>query len=1024
MFCRPSTIAVIGATERPGSVGRLLLWNLVSSPCGGTLFPINPNRRSVLGIKAYESVKEIPEPVELACIALPAPQVLAAVEQCLDAGVKGCIIVSSGFKEQGEAGAKLEQEIMARVRIAASARAAASPGAKRLAIAPMRILGPNSLGVMMPYTGLNASIGWTGMPRPGSVALVSQSGTVMNSLIDWTQRQQVGFSALISLGNMSDVCWSDVINMLGMDPHTRSILLYIESIGDTKAFMSAARSVAREKPIVVYKAGVSEAATSTAATHTGALVENNDVVDAALRRCGVLRVQHLQDLFGLSSALHCQPLCRGRRIAIVSNSGGPGIIATDALLAGGCEARPAIPPPRSAARGPTRRAAGESGGCDAGGDPGALPARWDAPTNPLIVPSDAGEEAYAAAVEGMIRDPGVDGLLVLVAAQPASDPLSLAHRIKPIIVREREAHAQGAVHATPAKPVIGCWFGGRGMSEGEQVLAAAGVPMAEFPDVAARVCAEMYHYSANLRLLYETPSLPLDTDSRTPDRPAVAALIRRAREEGRSALNEYESMAVLSAYGIPCVESFIARTADEAAAAARRIGFPVVVKLLSNQVSHKSARHGVRLHLHDEAAVRSAFAAIADLGGPEAIGVTVQRQHGFTAGAAGFEPQATCELIVGSKTDAQFGPVLLFGAGGVRVEVQRDKAVSLPPLNSTLARRMMERTRVYHTLTGGVRGSQETDVEGLVAALVAFSQLVVEQYGEIESIDANPLVVTLQDGALCCLDARICLHPPGSSPPPLAIRPFPRQYVSQFTLPAKRQAPAAGEAGAGAPAGEEGSRVGQPRGRPASSAGPAAAASRGPSSWLDGDLQVTLRPVRAEDEPLMVAFHSTLSERSVYFRYFAAVSLAERTSHDRLAKTCFIDYDRDMALAAIISHPHPDDSAPAGMGSLQTGVRGRAQSVTEDVCIGVARAVRKAGPLGLWDEAEVGVIISDSLQGRGLGRILMQRLIEVCRAEGLRSLHAEVLAENTGMRRIFDQLGFESHYNASEDVMHAALALA
>jgi acetyltransferase len=787
----PRSVAVIGATDRPGSVGRTVTWNLVTNPFGGMVFPVNPKRPSVLGIKAYPDVAAVPERVDLAVVVTPAPAVPDAIAGCAKAGVKGAIVISAGFKETGPDGAALEQRVLEEARRGR-----------------MRLIGPNCLGVMNPLTGLNATFA-NAMATPGRVAFISQSGALCTAVLDWSLREHVGFSAFVSVGSMLDVDWGDLILYLGDDPRTRSIVIYMETIGNARSFLSAAREVALTKPIIVMKAGRTEGAARAAASHTGSLAGSDEAADAAFRRCGVVRVSQIDELFYLAESLARQPNPRGPRLCIVTNAGGPAVVATDALLLDGGQLAPLTADTLAALD-------------------RALPPHWSH-GNPIDLLGDADPDRYAAALEAAAKDPTTDGLLVILTPQAMTDPTRTAERLK-------------AYAAVPGKPVLASWMGGADIAAGEAILNRAGIPTFAQPDTAARVFDRMWRYTDTLRALYETPALAAAGDEGRPRREVADALLEAARRAGRTLLTEAESKRLLAAYAIPTVETRVVASADEAVAAAAAIGFPVAVKLHSETVTHKTDVGGVRLGVGDADAVRRAWAEIAAsveaaMGGGHFLGVTVQpmvRLDGY-------------ELIVGSAVDPQFGPVLLFGAGGQLVEVFRDRALGLPPLTTTLARRMMERTRIVAALRG-IRGRAPVDLARLEELLVRVSHLVVEQ-PRVREIDINPLLASPE--GLIALDARVVLHPPDTPPDALprpAIRPYPVEYVGPWR------------------------------------------ASNG--------VTLTIRPIRPEDEPLLARFHATLSERSVYFRYLRPIVLGQRVAHERLSRICFIDYDREMVLVA------------------------------------------------------------------------------------------------------------------------------
>jgi len=886
-FFEPETVAVIGATENPGTVGRTLLWNLMSSPFGGTVFPVNPKRAGVLGIKAYPNIGAVPEKVDLAVVVTPAPTIPGIIRECVDAGVKAAVVISAGFKEIGPQGAELEDRLTEEARRGS-----------------LRVIGPNCLGVMCPLSGLNATFARS-MALPGHVGFISQSGALCTAVLDWSLREQVGFSAFLSIGSMSDVGWGDLIDYLGQDPRTRSILLYMETIGDARSFLSAAREVALTKPIIVIKPGRTEAAAKAAASHTGSLTGSDEVLDAAFRRAGVLRVTNISHLFYMAEVLAKQPRPKGPRMTIVANAGGPAVLAADALVMNGAEV--------------TQLSQETMEALDQ-----VLPPVWSH-NNPVDIIGDATPERYAKALEIVAKDPASDGLLVILTPQAMTDPTKTAEMLRAYV------HIEG-------KPVLASWMGGTEVAAGEEILNRAGIPTFPYPDTAARAFVYMSRFAHILRGLYETPMVPTGEQAEA-DRARAEAIIQGARNAGRTILTEFESKQLLSTYGIPIAETYVARSEEEAIALAGKIGYPVVLKLFSETITHKTDVGGVQLNLRDLNAVRAAYKAIetsvAEKAGKEHFqGVTVQpmiRHFGY-------------ELILGSSIDPQFGPVLLFGMGGQLVEVFKDRALALPPLNSTLARRLMERTRIYTALKG-VRGRPPVDLAVLEQLLVRFSQLVVEQRW-IKEIDINPLLASPE--RLIALDARIVVHPlevTAEQLPKLAIRPYPTQYVSPWTL-------------------------------------------------KDGT-EVLIRPIRPEDEPLLVRFHQTLSDRTVYMRYLHLMKLSQRVAHERLTRICFIDYDREMAL--VVEHKDPTSGEPQ--------------------IIAVGRLKKVYGTR----DAEFAILITDEFQARGLGGELLRRLIQVARDEGVRRIVADILPDNLPMQRVCENLGFRLSRSIDDPVVKAEL---
>lgn len=873
VLLRPRSVAVIGATDRPGSVGRTLLENLSAASFAGKIYPVNAKHSEVLGFPAFQSIKALPARPDLAVIVTPAHTVPELIGECAAAGVPGAVVISAGFREAGEEGRVLEQQILERK-------------------GSMRVVGPNCLGVMCPSSGLNATFAH-GMALPGNVAFISQSGALLTAILDYSFEEKIGFSAFVSMGSMLDVGWADMIDYLAEDPHTKSIMIYMESIGDARAFVSAAREAALAKPILVIKAGRSEAAAKAAASHTGALSGSDEVLDAAFRRCGVLRVDSIADLFYLAEVLGRQPRPSGPRMSIVTNAGGPAVLAADALVSGGGQLAKLTEP--------TIAALDE-----------LLPPHWSH-NNPVDVLGDADADRYGKAVEIVAKDPASDGLLVILTPQGMTAPAQVAERVKSA--------------ARPGnKPILSSFMGGADVALGNDILNRAGIPTFRFPDTAARVFNYMAQFSENLKLLYETP---VSVGDDVPSLPAAAAaILESARAAGRTLLTEFESKQLLASYGIPTVRTEVARSEAEAVQLAVTIGYPAVLKLHSETVTHKSDVGGVHLNLKNEDDVRAAWRAMAGTTGFD--GVTVQPM----AKLDGYE------LILGASVDPQFGPVLLFGSGGKLVEVYRDRALALPPLNSTLALRLMERTRIFKALLG-VRGKGPVDMRALEGLLVRFSRLVVEQRW-IREIDINPLLVS--ESGLLALDARVLLYPPDTAAqalPRVAIRPYPARYIFNAAL-----------------------RDGTP---------------------------VTVRPIRPEDEPLIAQFHTTLSDESVYFRYFHYMNLNQRVSHERLTRICFNDYDRQMALVAI----------------------------AENEILGVVRFTR----LRATKCAEFAMVVSDRCKRRGLGELLLRQAVDVARREGLEALTGDILPDNRPMINLARKVGFSAEEKLDEGTVKVYLPL-
>lgn len=869
-FFVPKSVALIGAKDDEGSVGRTMLANLAAGGFEGKIYPVNPKRDEVLGFPCYKTVADIPDKVDLAVIITPAATVPGVIQQCVNVGIKAAIVISAGFKELGAEGAALEHKVL---------EIAHSGG--------MRIIGPNCLGVMNPVYGLNATFA-KGMALPGNIAFISQSGAMCTAVLDWSFKERVGFSAFVSIGSMADIDWGDLINYLGAQPTTQSILIYMETIGDPRSFLSAAREIALEKPIIVIKAGRSAQAAHAAASHTGSLAGSDEVFDAALQRVGVLRVDTISELFSMAAVLAKQPRPKGPRLAIITNAGGPAVLATDATVLNHAELAPL--------NHNTIKALDKE-----------LPAAWSH-GNPVDILGDARPDRYNLAIDALMKDDTTDGILVILSPQDVTDPVGTAECLR-------------KYGSASKKPLLASWMGGSSVQKGVEILNHSKIPSFEYPDDAAWTFAMMWKYSSRLKTLYEVPALR-DTEVPENDRLAVQDLLKSVRDSGRTILTEHESKQVLDHYKIPTVETHIAKTAEEAVAAAKKMGFPQVVKLYSHTITHKTDVGGVILNLKSAQEVEEAFHAIqrnvTEKAGKEHFdGVTVQKMI----------PRDGYEIILGSSTDVQFGPVLVFGTGGQLVEVYKDSAIGLPPLNANLALHLMEKTKIYEALKG-VRGRKPVDMALLERILVHFSHLVVEN-PSIKECDINPLMAGPNE--IIALDARIVLHGKDDAIPPLAIRPYPVEYIERVKL-------------------------------------------------NDGS-EVTLRPIRPEDEPAMVIFHRDLSENSVRQRYFEFVSLDKRIAHERLVRICFTDYDREISLVA----EQPDQ-----------------KKGSTPVIMGFARIRRSANP----EEAELKMIIGDAFHNRGLGKKMVEHLIACARREGIKSISALILKENVGMIHICEKYGF------------------
>jgi acetyltransferase len=792
---RPRSVAVIGASEKKGSVGRTLLENLRQAEFPGDVFPVNPKYDKLLDLRAYRSITALPVVPDLAIIATPADTVPALVRECGEKGVRGLIVLSAGFREVGPAGQAIEAEL-----------------AHSIALFPdMRVVGPNSLGLLVPGSRLNASFA-AAMAQPGRIAFISQSGALCTSILDWSLGEKIGFSYFVSIGNALNVKVGDLIDYLAEDPTTDAIVLYLESVTEARHFMSAARAFTRTKPIVVYKAGRFAQSAQAAASHTGAMAGVDAVYEAAFQRAGMVRVYHAEDMFDCAELLARHRLPGGARLAVITNAGGPGVMAIDELLALHGEVAELSPETIDKLN-------------------AVLPAHWSH-RNPVDVLGDARPDRFAQAMEVVADDPSVDAVLVVLTPQAMTDPIGTA-----ILVAETASKT--------GKPVLAAWMGGWAVDPGRQILNQASIPTYDSPDRAVRAFMYLVSYRRNREILYETPrQVPLNSSVHAAE---ARAQIDSVVAQGRDTLTEAESKNVLEAFGIPTTQPRLARSAAEATNLAQEMGFPLVLKVDSPQISHKTEVHGVVTGIVDEEGVRRVFDEIVDRARrirPDATlnGVTLQP---MLTSAEGLE------LIVGAKKDPVFGAVLMVGAGGITAEVLGDRALELPPLNERLARRMLDSLRI-RPLLSGFRGRKAVNVDRLIEVLMRFSYLVAEN-PSIAELDVNPLLVTSE--GVTALDARVILdlELAASHPRPyshLAIRPYPNEYVRHATL-------------------------------------------------ADGT-KVLLRPIQPEDEPLWHQLMKNCSQRTIWqrFRY-----LFKESTHEMATRFCFVDYDRTMAIAAEVTGP-------------------------------------------------------------------------------------------------------------------------
>ncbi len=698
-FFNPKSIAVIGASDEEGTVGWRLFKNLVENGYNGRVYPINIRKQKILGFKAYQSVEQLPERVDLAVIAVPAKVVPSIVEQCGKVGIDNIIIISAGFKEIGQEGKALEDRI-AEIRSRYG----------------MRIIGPNCLGLVRPSINLNATF-LRRMPKAGNIALISQSGALGAAIVDWTIKEDIGLSVFISVGSMLDVDFGDLIDYIGNDPETKSILLYMEGVTDAKKFMKNARKVAKIKPIITIKSGRFSESAKAVASHTGSLAGEDNVYDAVFKRVGIVRVEEIQELFNCAEALAKQPLPNGPRLAIITNAGGPGIMAADALLA------------RNG-----RLAVLSSKTMDTLNK--ALPSHWSK-GNPIDLIGDADTERYRVALEACLEDDGIDGILVIYT-QSFLDSVELAHTIIDVYSKSKSR----------SKPLLTSLMG---QWEAHKILNRYGIPTYDTPEQAVKTFMYMYQYKNRLELLDGSPEpyTSTTTISITSDKKdRLLSIINNALNEGRAVLNEVEAKEFISCYNIPTVKTLIANDEDSAVKIADMLGYPVVLKILSPDIVHKTDVGGVILDLKNEQEVRYAYREMmrnVKMKRPDAriLGVTVQP----------MVSKRGVEVILGSKNDPIFGPVILFGMGGVGVEIFKDFTLELPPLNSKLARSMIEGTNVYNLLKG-YRGMPAADISKLEEVMVSFSQMLID-FPQIREVDMNPIIVHMDN--ITVLDARIVI---------------------------------------------------------------------------------------------------------------------------------------------------------------------------------------------------------------------------------------------------------------------------
>ena len=867
-FFEARSVALIGASEREGSLGTVLHTNLTRAGFAGPVYAVNPRYERIGDAPCFAAVTDIGQPVDLAVIVTPAAAVPDVLADCGRAGVTSAVIISAGFREAGPEGRALEERTLELAR--------------RNGI---RFIGPNCLGIMRPDIGLNATFSQS-MASKGHIALVSQSGAVCTALLDWARPRNVGFSCVVSSGIAADVGFGELLDHLVMDPETRAIMLYVEGITDARRFVSALRAAARAKPVIVMKAGRFAEGRRAAVSHTGALVGSDDVFDAALSRAGVVRVHNYADFFAVAETLHTGLRTDGPRLAIVTNGGGPGVIAADSLIGQHL-------PLAELADATIER-------LDA-----LLPAAWSG-ANPVDVLGDAGAERYAEAVSACLADPGVDGVLTIVIPQAMTDPTAIARAVLALAIDTR-------------KPLLTCWMGDASMRASRRLFRDSGIPTYTTPEAAIEAFAATWQYTANQQMLLQVPE-PLSPRAE-PDTEGARFIIDNALSEGRQVLDLVESKAILAAFGIPILRSTPAHSPTEALALAEEIGFPVAMKIHSRDITHKSDVDGVRLGLRNGKEVRSAYRSLVETAQerrPDARidGVLLEPM---------WRPANGRELMLGVVNDAVFGPAISVGLGGTAVEVIGDRAIGLPPMNRFLAQRMVDGTRAARMLDE-FRGKPPANREALAEVLMRLSDIVCELPG-VEELDINPLIV--DERCAKAVDARIVVRRVSAAAREyshMAIHPYPRKLVDRHVM-------------------------------------------------ADGTA-LTIRPIRPEDAAMERAFVDGLSERSRYLRF---MYFLKRITPQMVSRFTQIDYDREMALVALVRDEGVERQIAVGRYAMYPDGRG----------------------------CEFAIVVADDWHGRGLATELLKRLIDVARDRRLDYMDGIVLQENKGMIALARDLGFE-----------------
>jgi acetyltransferase len=883
---KPSSVALIGASAKPSTVGEVITRNLVDSGFAGEVYPVNPHYPEIAGLRCYPDVASLPKAPELALIATPRESVPGLIDELGRKGTKVAVVISAGFGEGGDEKGK---------RLCTMMLDAAKPYL-------LRVVGPNCLGVMVPGSSLNASMAHIARPLPGAVALVAQSGAVQTAVLDWAVSRGIGFSCFISLGDMADVDFGDMLDYLAGDFRTRAILLYMETVTHCRKFMSAARAAARVKPVIVVKAGRFPEGAMAAARHTGAVAGNDAVCDAAFRRAGMLRVYDMQALFDAVETLAMMPRpISGDRLAILTNGGGVGVIATDALIDRG--GRLAELSPESMQR------------LDA-----VLPPAWSR-GNPVDIMSDASAERYAKALEVILDDRRVDAVLTLSCPVAVISGTEAADAV----VRTYKQRLK-----QPKAPILlTSWLGEQTAAEARRLFSEQRVPSYKTPTDAIRAFMHLVRYQKNQQMLMETP--PSIPESFSPDVEAALRIVEEALADGRQWLSAAETGSLLAAYGIPVAASLTTATREEVTRAGINPNEVVATRVLAPEILQPDEYHDTAPRLHTTPGTSP------EAGGPPAgDGVATRRATGFqdlSIQRATFRPSPPHELMIKVVDDEQFGPVIRFGHGGQYADEIQDTAVALPPLNLHLAREVMSRTRVYKLLKGN-RDLPPADLERIALSLVQISQMVCD-LAEIAEIEINPLLADASGVVVVSARVRVVKSAIPAAER-LAIRPYPKELEETVTL-------------------------------------------------ADGRV-LQMRPIRPEDEPGFLTIFDSLTPEDRRLRFLHPI---QELPHHEAARLTQIDYDREMALVLAAK----DRSENGGQ-----------------VLYGSVRII--ADPDN--ERAEYAILVHREVAGKGLGKLLMRRIIDYARSRGIKEIFGQVLGENIPMLKVCAALGFTSKRSPEE----------